>query len=596
MKNNDVVQSPEWINDLIVYEIAIKGFTSPDGPESGNFISLKGRMKYLHELGITGIWLSGNQLCHPTHFYNVWNQYACIRPDELDPSLGTAEDFKEMIEEAHRYNMKVFLDVITHGVMSDSPIVKEKPHWFKGGSWNMTDFDWYGKHKDLDEWWVDTWVHYVKDFGIDGLRLDVTAYRYDLWSEIRKKSKELGHEIVVFHELWPGKTGATDFLQTHFRLDLFKGPLRKDHRILKDLPGFIREKTENSNTEYKVRILYEDGSLSRSHTGDETAIVVKYKGDQKETVNDPEQRFSYIDHRAVLQIENVCSDKKIKDIVVMSGESVVLEGLGEFFEFEWYEDTSVHPIRTDRPLRREGEAPVLLVSFSLPLQDGQYFNIQLSSHDCGWEGFPEGQNPYKAQGSRFVFGYGLMLAPAVPIFMSGEEFNADFTPLPTLSPNLFGGENPGKGTWLYGSWIQWDQLQIKQKQDMLQDVTRMIHIRRQESSLIRPVCWGGKNSNILPVEYESDTELPVPYLYEGEGKMVLIAGNPQEDADAMVSFHLPENILKKIGQDASIRVVDLWNEKGTETMSASEFRDRKWTITRDKTARGGLLVLEITLS
>src|SRR5215469_18051440 len=32
--------SPEWLKDLVLYEIATKGFTSPNGPESGPFLSV----------------------------------------------------------------------------------------------------------------------------------------------------------------------------------------------------------------------------------------------------------------------------------------------------------------------------------------------------------------------------------------------------------------------------------------------------------------------------------------------------------------------------------------------------------------------------
>jgi len=89
--------NPEWAKDLVIYEIATKGFTSPNGPESGTFQSLKEKLPYLEDLGINAIWLTGHSLSDPKHFYGIWTQYACIEPDKLDPSLGTEEDFKEMI-------------------------------------------------------------------------------------------------------------------------------------------------------------------------------------------------------------------------------------------------------------------------------------------------------------------------------------------------------------------------------------------------------------------------------------------------------------------------------------------------------------------
>ena len=42
--------SPGWMKDLIIYEVATKGFTSPKGPESGTFNSLRDKLAFLEEL------------------------------------------------------------------------------------------------------------------------------------------------------------------------------------------------------------------------------------------------------------------------------------------------------------------------------------------------------------------------------------------------------------------------------------------------------------------------------------------------------------------------------------------------------------------
>jgi len=51
--------APEWTKDLIIYEVATKGFSSPNGPESETFASLRSKLTYLQELGITGLGLTG---------------------------------------------------------------------------------------------------------------------------------------------------------------------------------------------------------------------------------------------------------------------------------------------------------------------------------------------------------------------------------------------------------------------------------------------------------------------------------------------------------------------------------------------------------
>ena len=88
-----------------------------------------------------------------------------------------------MIDEAHKHGIKIFLDVITHGVMPESPLVKKHPKWFKGGTWGMIDFDWDAHNKELDDWWVKMYTDYVTEFGVDGYRLDLDIHRPDLWLE-----------------------------------------------------------------------------------------------------------------------------------------------------------------------------------------------------------------------------------------------------------------------------------------------------------------------------------------------------------------------------------------------------------------------------
>lgn len=197
------IDAPDWVRDLVIYEINPYAFTSPngagDGNGSGTFSSTREKLAYLQELGITGIWMAGH--CpSTTHFYNIKTVYACVRPDALDPALGTAADFRALIAEAHARGIRIFLDVITHGVVDGSPLITEHPDWFKGSTWGMTDYDY--SNAEFRQWWVDTWVNYVTEFGVDGYRLDVP--RYDqmwLWNIIAARCAAAGRPIVIFPEV-----------------------------------------------------------------------------------------------------------------------------------------------------------------------------------------------------------------------------------------------------------------------------------------------------------------------------------------------------------------------------------------------------------
>jgi hypothetical protein len=137
------------------------------------------------------------------HFFGIWSVYATERPDVIDPILGTEADLKALVTAFHDAGIKVFLDVVTHGVtfatggqndsavgsvrprskskLSPNPLISDHPEYFfhRGnvsrsspavGKWQMADFN-YGS-SSFTKWWVEVWMRYVTSFGVDGFRLD----------------------------------------------------------------------------------------------------------------------------------------------------------------------------------------------------------------------------------------------------------------------------------------------------------------------------------------------------------------------------------------------------------------------------------------
>ena len=167
-----------------------------------------------------------------------------------------------------------------------------------------------------------------------------------------------------------------------------------------------------------------------------------------------------------LTVENVAS-KSIDEIVVN-------DDMGGQWQTTWE--------RNARLLAVEGKPPSLQLYFAT-LAHG-WPCIQLSCHDEGWEGFPADKNPYVAQGSRALFGYSCLFTPMIPIFFAGEEFDATYRPIPWLSAHLFGGQDLGKGRWLYGTMLDWNELQSPEHASMFEDVKTMIDVRKQEASVL----------------------------------------------------------------------------------------------------------------
>lgn len=554
--------SPAWAKDLIIYELNPKGFTSPQGAETGTFNSTREKIPYLAELGINGVWFSGHNWGDHRHFYNIWTQYATIRQDSIEPTLGSPAEFKAMIDDFHRHGIKVFLDVITHGVISYSPLIWEHPTWFKGGSWGMTDFDWYGGHSDLDAWWVNTYTNYVTRYGVDGFRLDVDMYRPDLWNRIKENARQAGHPIVVFDEPTQHCEGVADFYQKMTALSVQTEGVDTNNRLIDNAAAFY------------------SNSINTIHDFAVREVKLTYS-DDTQVMNLP---FTLVtgEPEAKIKISRLDPAKTVK------GVSVTIEGKSGVFRGEvTYSILGTKADLSEYPLYLTGLSEIT-VGFTPYLPDNYLQTIQLSCHDDGWDGFPLTGNPYVAEGSRCLFGYSCLFQPAIPIFMSGEEFDADYMPFPSHSPFLFKKERVGQGKWLYATMIQWEQLKQKKHADMLADVKKMIAIRKQESSLL----YASKNnaaSNIDSLAFSCSAKVPIPYILWNDKTALLVAGNPT-DKDVKITVDIP---LDKIKQGAKkIIVTDLWNG-GKKEITSEGLRKFTFTVKKDYTAGGGIGIFKI---
>lgn len=207
VKTKNPTNPPKWLQDAVIYELNPKTFTSPEGEGegsgSGTFRSAAEKLPYLKALGVNTIWMAGFTKGN-RHFSDFWTVYAMEDPEKVDEALGTSEDLRAFVDEAHRLKIRVVAEAVTHGVTKDSPLTKAHPEWFKGSEWGMADFD-YG-NRDFREWWIRLWMKHTMDFGFDGYRLDgpngVSSFEEVLgvWDDIAWGCLEQGHEIAVIGE------------------------------------------------------------------------------------------------------------------------------------------------------------------------------------------------------------------------------------------------------------------------------------------------------------------------------------------------------------------------------------------------------------
>ncbi len=561
---------PEWAQDLIIYEIATKSFTSPDGPGSGTFQSTAAKMEYLADLGINGIWLTGHNWAND-HFYNIWTQYACIRQDSIDPSLGTPDDFKALIDEAHKHDIKIFLDVITHGVVNSSPLIKEKPEWFIDGSWGMTDFDYFGNHPDFEKWWVETWLRYILEFGVDGFRIDCDIYRPDLWNEIRKKALDNGKEIIFFSETATRYPGMTDSRQYVVNIASHDG-LVKDHQFIQSPANHLNQLFNFYENEYFIEVSYEDDEILKLSSNDSKVISINHLA--KEITGNNFLPYKFFTTEIKILLDN--AEDSIKGLKITQFE----DGFKHYEQSWWaWNRKSHHP--NEAHCKISGDT--LIAYFpEIPPQEELTF-LQISCHDGGWQGFPKDENPYSVQGSRCVIGYSGLLTPTVPIFFMGEEFNANYHPLPSHKGSLYGDKGEeGEGRWMYAAMLDWSEIDQQKHQDMLNDVNSLIDVRKSNSDLFNG--WAIQSGiQIEELDFQCDEDIPVPFIVWNNQKAIIVVGNNLEK-EVAVEIKIPEKKLTF----APEQIINQWT--GAESKYNKKMRIK---IKPDKSPQGGLGIFKL---
>lgn len=199
----------KWWKESVVYQIYPRSFKDSNGDGIGDINGITSKLDYLKELGIDVIWLS------PVYKSpNDDNGYDISDYRDIMDEFGTMEDFDKLLNEAHKRNIKILMDLVVNHtsdehkwfvesrksrdnkyrdyyIWREGKDGKEPNNWgsiFGGSAWqydentNMyylhlfskkqPDLNWENETVrneiyDMMKWWLDK--------GIDGFRMDVIS-------------------------------------------------------------------------------------------------------------------------------------------------------------------------------------------------------------------------------------------------------------------------------------------------------------------------------------------------------------------------------------------------------------------------------------
>ena len=199
-----------WWKESVVYQVYPRSFKDSNGDGVGDIKGITEKLDHLSDLGIDVIWLSPvYQSPNDDNGYDISN-YRVIMDE-----FGTMADFDEMLEEAHKRNIKIMMDLVVnhtsdeHAWFAESRSSKDSLYrdyyiwrpgkdgqppnnwgsFFGGSAWEydaeteeyylhlfskkQPDLNW--EHPELRNEVYDM-MNYWLDKGVNGFRMDVVNF------------------------------------------------------------------------------------------------------------------------------------------------------------------------------------------------------------------------------------------------------------------------------------------------------------------------------------------------------------------------------------------------------------------------------------
>lgn len=246
LKEQERFQVPQWAKNKVVYQIFPSRYaTDKEVPAEewyktpisfkddlqGNLRGIIEHLDHLQELGVDVIYMTPIFQSPSCHKYDTVDYY------HIDPSFGTEEDLRELIEKAHSMGMRVMLDGVFNHTSPDffafrNVVEKEwnSPYidWYhmsefpirrgRGEKPNYKCFGYYGgmpklnlENPETEEYFIQVALYWLKEFHIDGWRLDVAdEISHRFWKRFRREVKAVNPEALIVGEIWHY---AGDFLE-----------------------------------------------------------------------------------------------------------------------------------------------------------------------------------------------------------------------------------------------------------------------------------------------------------------------------------------------------------------------------------------------
>ena len=271
---SDIARVPAWVKDAVVYNIFPDSFASGKCEISGQTHSqrfgqqtVRGKLggtldgvaqnvDYLKALGVNCVYLNPIFAAGEYHKYDLLDYY------HVDPCFGGNEAFRTMVNTLHASGIRVIIDGVFnhcgwHFFAFEDVVKNQEKSRYRGWFYDLTfpvhrpetpeeipDYACFAYERmmpklntanpEVQKYFCDVGAYWVREYGIDGWRLDVASEVNDgFWRAFRSAVKRENPEALLIGEVWES---AGHWLQG----DMFDSTMNYDFR--KHCCAFFAEK------------------------------------------------------------------------------------------------------------------------------------------------------------------------------------------------------------------------------------------------------------------------------------------------------------------------------------------------------------------
>ncbi len=236
-----------WYQDAVIYQLNVKAYFDSNNDGVGDFKGVASKLDYVKELGVNTIWLMP---FYPSPLkddgYDISDYYG------VHPQYGTLDDFKLMLDEAHKRGLKVITELVINHTSDQHP-------WFQAarrapaGSPERDFYVW----SDSDEKYKGTRIIFT-DTEISNWTFDPVAKAY-FWHRFFSHQPDLNFDNpAVLEAIFKTMRFWLDLGVDGFRLDAIPYLVEREGTNNENLPethAIIKQLRAAMDASYKNRFL-----------------------------------------------------------------------------------------------------------------------------------------------------------------------------------------------------------------------------------------------------------------------------------------------------------------------------------------------------